>query len=73
MVRRFFLSSFGFLSAVAVLSAAVLSFFKPTAESFFLAVAVASLITVARASPAPTRSFLKRLMSRTRDPVPSTI
>lgn len=65
----FFLS----IGALLVASALTLIAFRPTAEVFFLAVAVASLITVARSSPAPTRSFLKRLTARSDDPVPSTI
>lgn len=73
MVRRYFRSYFliSLLSVVAF-SLSVLAF-KPTAETVFLAAAVASLITVARASPAPARSFLKRLLARTAEPVPSTI
>lgn len=71
MARRFpiFLSIIG----LVLVSAITLIAFRPTAETFFLAVSVAALITVARSSPAPTRSFLKRLTARSDDPVPSTI
>lgn len=65
----FFLS----IGAMLVATALTLIVFRPTAEAFFLAVSVAALITVARSSPAPTRSFIKRLMARSDDPVPSTI
>lgn len=73
MARRYIHSYF----VISILSVVALGLslitFKPTAETVFLAAAVAALITVARASPAPARSFLKRLLARTDEPVPSTI
>lgn len=73
MVRRYFRSYFLItLISTVSLVLSVLAF-KPTAETVFLAAGIAALITVARSSPAPTRSFLKRLLARTDEPVPSTI
>ena len=72
MIRRYFFD-FAVFSLIAVTIAAISSFlFQPTVDTYLLLAALVALITLARPSPAPFRSFWHRLMARVRYTVPST-